>query len=50
LIRKSDTFLKCGGAVKIIACIEAPAVIAKIPAHLNDKVASAGHLFSFYPL
>jgi len=28
----------CGGAVKVIACIEDPAVIEKILAHLNEKV------------
>jgi hypothetical protein len=31
------TCSKCGGAVKVIACIENPAVIEKILAHLNEK-------------
>jgi len=34
-------FNKCGGAVKIIASIEDPAVIRKILVHLDDKMASA---------
>jgi hypothetical protein len=32
-----QTCSKCGGAVKVIACIEDPAVIEKILAHLNEK-------------
>jgi hypothetical protein len=28
---------ECGGAVKVIACIEEPAVIRKILDHLKDK-------------
>ena len=36
-----ETCNRCGGAVKIIACIEDPAVIETILAHLNKKVASA---------
>jgi hypothetical protein len=32
-----ETCSKCGGAVKVIACIEDPAVIEKILAHLNEK-------------
>ena len=28
---------KCGGTVKMIACIEDPGVIRKILAHLNEK-------------
>jgi hypothetical protein len=31
----------CGGAVKIIACIEDPAVIEKILTHPNKQTASA---------
>jgi hypothetical protein len=31
------TFSKCGGAVKVIACIEDPMVIDKILIHLNNK-------------
>ena len=33
---------ECGGAVKIIACIEDPAVIKKILDHLQEKAALAG--------
>jgi len=36
-----ETCSACGGAVKIIACIEDPAVIEKILDHLKDKAASA---------
>jgi hypothetical protein len=32
-----ETCSKCGGAVKVIACIEDSAVIEKILAHLNEK-------------
>jgi hypothetical protein len=32
-----ETCSKCGGAVKVIACIEDPAVIDKILTHLNEK-------------
>jgi hypothetical protein len=32
---------ECGGAVKIIACIEDPVVIEKILAHLREKLNSA---------
>ncbi len=32
-----ETCSKCGGAVKVIACIEDPVVIEKILAHLNEK-------------
>ena len=32
-----QTCSACGGAVKVIACIEDPAVIEKILAHLNEK-------------
>jgi hypothetical protein len=35
-----ETCEKCGGAVRIIASIEDPAVISKILAHLNDNVTS----------
>jgi len=36
-----ETCSECGGAVKIIACIEDPVVIAKILSHLEGKAASA---------
>jgi hypothetical protein len=35
-----ETCSKCGGAVKVIACIEDPVVIEKILAHLNEKALS----------
>jgi len=31
----------CGGAVKVIACIEDPRVIEKILTHLQEKLTSA---------
>ena len=34
-----ETCERCAGQVKIIACIEDPAVIEKILAHLNEKSA-----------
>ena len=37
-----ETCGQCGGAVKIIASIEDPAVIRKILAHLEAKSSSAG--------
>jgi hypothetical protein len=37
-----ETCSECGGAVKIIACIEDPVVIDKILIHLHEKVTSAG--------
>jgi hypothetical protein len=37
-----ETCSGCGGAVKVIACIEDPVVIDKILTHLNEKAASAG--------
>jgi hypothetical protein len=36
-----ETCDHCGGAVKIIACIEDPAVIEKILTHLNKQTACA---------
>jgi hypothetical protein len=36
-----ETCRECGGAVKVIACIEDPVVIEKILTHLNGKAASA---------
>ncbi|MCP4407024.1 MAG: IS91 family transposase, partial [Gammaproteobacteria bacterium] len=36
-----ETCSTCGGAVKVIACIEAPLVIDKILTHLDNKVALA---------
>jgi hypothetical protein len=35
-----ETCSECGGEVKIIACIEDPAVIRKILVHLADKATS----------
>jgi hypothetical protein len=32
---------KCGGALKVIACIEEPGVIRKILTHLKEKTTSA---------
>ena len=37
-----ETCRECGGAVKVIACIEDPVVIEKILTHLNEKAALAG--------
>ena len=34
-----ETCVECGGAVKVIACIEDPVVIKKILAHLKEKAA-----------
>jgi hypothetical protein len=36
-----ETCERCKGQVKIIACIEDPAVIERILAHLNGKAPSA---------
>jgi len=36
-----ETCPKCGGAVKVIACIEDPVVIDKILTHLDEKAALA---------
>ena len=36
-----ETCVACGGAMRIIACIEEPAVIEKILAHLDAKAAAA---------
>ncbi len=36
-----ETCDKCGGKVRIIACIEDPAVIRKILAHLYEKAVTA---------
>jgi hypothetical protein len=36
-----ETCAACGGALRIIACIEDPAVIKKILTHLDTKDASA---------
>jgi hypothetical protein len=36
-----ETCVACGGAMRIIACIEDPAVIEKILAHLDAKAAAA---------
>ena len=35
---------KCGGAVKVITCIEDPVVIDKILTHLKEKAAAVGML------
>jgi len=32
-----ETCSKCGGAVKVIACIEDPLIIVKILSHMNEK-------------
>ena len=32
-----ETWVECGGAVKLIACIEDPGVIKKILTHLKEK-------------
>jgi len=37
-----ETCHECGGAVRIIACIEDPVVIQKILDHLQEKAALAG--------
>ena len=37
-----ETCNSCGGAVKIIACIEDPVVIEKILTHLDNKAAGGG--------
>jgi hypothetical protein len=37
-----ETCRACGGALKVIACIEDPIVIEKILNHLNEKEALAG--------
>ena len=37
-----ETCSECGGAVKVIACIEDPVVIKKILAHLKEIIAPAG--------
>jgi len=39
-----ETCPACGGALRIIACIEDPAVINKILTHLDTKAASAAPL------
>ncbi len=36
-----ETCPRCGGAVKVMACIEDPVVIDKILTHLDKKVALA---------
>lgn len=36
-----ETCSECGGAVKVVACIEDSMVIEKILSHLNEKIASA---------
>ena len=36
-----ETCSKCGGAVRVIACIEDPVVIDKILTHLDNKAALA---------
>ena len=36
-----ETCSECGGAVKLIACIDDPMVIKKILVHWNEKAASA---------
>jgi hypothetical protein len=41
-IETCETCERCAGPVKIIACIEEPAVIERILAHLNGKAPSVG--------
>jgi len=41
-----ETCSKCGGAVRVIACIEDPVVIDKILTHLDKKTAEAEPLAS----
>jgi len=36
-----ETCRECSGAVRIIACIEDPVVIEKIPTHLQEKLTPA---------
>lgn len=36
-----ETCIACGGAVRVIVCIEDPVVIEKILAHLDRKQVSA---------
>ena len=36
-----ETCRKCGGAVKVITCIEDPVVIKKIFMHLKEKTTAA---------
>ena len=40
-VRSIETCRECGGAVRIIACIDDPVVIEKILTHLDEKGASA---------
>lgn len=44
-----ETCPKCGGAVKIIACIEDPVVIDKILTHLDKKAASTEQVLLPHP-
>ena len=44
-----ETCPKCGGAVKIIACIEDPVVIDKILIHLDKKAASTEQVLRPHP-
>jgi hypothetical protein len=37
-----ENCLECGGTLRIIACIEDPAVMRKILAHLDAQAVSAG--------
>ncbi len=37
-----ETCSECGGAVKVIACIEDPVVIEKIRTRLSEKAAAPG--------
>jgi hypothetical protein len=38
-----ETCRECGGAMKVIACIEDPVVIQKILDHLKDKAETTAH-------
>lgn len=35
---------ECGGAVKVIACIEDPVVVGRLLTHLKEKAAAVGML------
>jgi len=40
-VRSIETCRECGGAVRIIACIDDPVVIEKILTHLQEKLTPA---------
>jgi len=43
-----QTCVACGGAVRIVACIEDPEVIEKILAHLDQKTSQRGMRVPWY--